>query len=385
MILVQKTISPSYDLEIKINKKDIFVGEDILFNLKFKYKKDMQIVDLNFFKPDFSNFWTKELKSNKQTVQGDFVIHELNYLLFPQKDGKLDIEPLRIDAVVIDNKTQGYGFFSSQATKSIPIYSNRLSLNIKPLPQNCKLIGDFEIYSTIDKNSIKEGEAISYNLTIKGRGNVDDIDEIKLIIPNATIYDNPSQKEFDINNGLYGGIFSKTYSIVSQNSFVIPEVSLKYFDKKTNKVKVIKTKSYNIKVKGAAKKAAVLEVAKPKEKLIVNSDKKDKIITKTIITTDNQKIIFFIFGMIASFILMSLYFIFKNKTKVKDEVPLEKLIKKTKSSQELLKLLVVYINIDSKLDKIIYNLENRDNLVELKIIKKKILDILKDRTLQQKL
>jgi hypothetical protein len=381
MKLVKKTKSSIYDLEIKVNKKDAYVGEDILFTLKFKYKRDAPIVDLNFYKPTFENFWTKELEAKKQTVQGDYIVHELNYLLFPQKDGKLSIDPLRIDAIVSDNSSQSYGFFNTQLTKSIPIYSNILDLKVKPLPENIKLIGDFEISSTIDKETIKQGDAVSYKLTIKGRGNLDDLDEIKLSIPNATIYDNKSKKEFNIKNDLYGGVFNKTYSIVSQNNFEIPQISLKYFDKKTKTIKTIKTKSYNIKVNGISKKTAILEVAKTKETPIVSQT---KVIEKFIVTSDKQKLIFFIFGMIFASIIISLYFIFKKKKKKKEDTPLTKQIKKTKSKQELLKILVVYINIDKQLDKIIYNLEDKNNSNDIKKLKKEILNIIKDEKLEIK-
>ena len=56
MKLVEKTVSDIYDLEIKVNKKEGYVGEDILFTLIFKYKKNAPIVDLNFYKPVFENF-----------------------------------------------------------------------------------------------------------------------------------------------------------------------------------------------------------------------------------------------------------------------------------------------------------------------------------------
>ena len=83
---IKKTISPNYELKIEVNKKDVFVGEDLLLKLTFKYKKDLQIVDLEFTKPSFENFWLKELKSNNtQNSNGDFATQELNYLLFPQK------------------------------------------------------------------------------------------------------------------------------------------------------------------------------------------------------------------------------------------------------------------------------------------------------------
>ncbi len=373
--IVQKTVSSDYDLQINVNKKDVYVGEDILFTLIFKYKQSAQIVDLNFYKPNFDGFWSKELQSNnKQSTQGEYIVQELNYLLFPQQSGSLSISPLRIDTVVASGSNRNYGFFGSSGTKSIPVYSNKISLDVKPLPQDIKLIGDFKINATVNKQTINSGDAVSFKLTIEGRGNVDDISEIKLDIPKAAIYDNPSTKEFNIKNSNYGGIYSKTYSIVAQENITIPSVSLRYFDKETKSIKVIKTKTFDIKVNNVVKKISKLEVAPlPTSKETI----KEKIVTKTITTSDNQKLIFFLLGMILMGVIISIYNILKNKNfKSKDDMPLIKQIKKTNTSVQLLKIIVVYININNTLDKLIYKLE-QTNESDFKEIKKEIIDIVK--------
>ena len=55
-------------------------------------------------------------------------------------------------------------------------------------------------------------------------------------------------------------------------------------------------------------------------------------------------------------------------------MPLIKKVKLTKSSNELLKILSVYINKDPKLDELIYNLENTK---DVDILKKDIIKLLR--------
>lgn len=379
---IEKTISNDYELKIELLKKDIYVGEDTVLKLTFKYKKDLPIVDLQFVKPSFENFWLKELKSNNnQGTNGDFTTQELHYLLFPQKSGKLTLNPLKIGVVLMDSRYSNYGFFNQNATKTIPVYSNSIELNVKPLPTNVNLIGDFKITSTIDKTSINQGEAVSYKIQIKGRGNIDDIDEIKLDIQNTTIYDNPSAKDFNLIDGKYGGTYSKTYSIVASNDFTIPQITLKYFDKITNNIKTTKTKEYKIKVNGEVKQKAQLQVSNTQN--TPEDIENEKIVTKVIETTNNEKIIFFILGVVFTIIILSIYILVKHrKIDTKKETPLNKKIKSVKSKVELLNLLVVYINIDNELDKIIFDLENKNSTSDLKLIKKDIFRILKDKKLE---
>ena len=50
------------------------------------------------------------------------------------------------------------------------------------------------------------------------------------------------KKEYNIKGNIYGGKYSKIYSIVGKENFTIPSIAVKYFDKKTATVKTIKTK-----------------------------------------------------------------------------------------------------------------------------------------------
>ena len=372
---VEKTDSKLYSLDIKTNKTDPYVGEEIKFELIFRYREDLQIAGLDFSKPSFNRFWAKELTAQKPISKNGYIEQKLNYILFAQKSGILNIEPLKIIVNTIDNRYGSYSFFSSGATRSTPIYSNEIKLNVKPLPDGIKLIGDFTIDSTINKDSIDQGEAVSYKLTIKGRGNIDDIDEVKLPISGVTIYENRSKKDFDIVGGNYGGVYQKSYSIVGNNNFTIPAVEIKYFDINSKTIKAIKTKSYNIKVKTKNKKVVSLEVEQPNEKI------KTKTVEKEVITTtDNQKLLWFIIGISTGILISFIFIKYKYRSIKVVENRIEKDIKKANSKEQLLKIVIGYIDIDKDLDKIILSLDSKDDL-NIKNTKKEIIKIIKDKKL----
>jgi hypothetical protein len=373
MLMVEKTKSDLYDLTITTDKKEVYVGEAVVFILKFKYKKDLQIVSLDYKKPDFENFWVKELKPQaKQDNDVQYVEQEIRYLLFPQKAGGIELGPLKIGVATVKN-SYGGSFYLSTPTITTPVYSNKVQLKVKALPQGIKLIGDFDITSTVDKMTVNQGEAVSYKLYINGRGNIDDLDEVIVEIPDATIYDNPSNKEYNIQNNLYGGKYSKIYSIVAKKDFTIPSIKINYFDKNTQKIKTIQTKSYDIKVKGEVAKAKTLEVQSI-QKVV---DKTQNQSGELIALKNNEKVLYLLIGLVVGICLMILYGVFRNGVKKNNDTPLMKLVKKSKSPNELFKVLVVYINIDEELDKIIYKLE-QISINEFKIEKKNINKILKN-------
>ena len=369
---VNKTISNDYDLTISVDKKEVYVGESIHLTLLFKYKKDLNLIGLEFEKPKFESFWVKELKANENLpIENGYTYQKLEYILFPQKSGKLYIGPMKIEAVTTQNSYNN-SFFVTAPTNRTKIYSNKIEFDVKALPNDIKLIGDFSIDATIDKDNVKEGEAVSYKVTIKGRGNVDDIDEVKLTIPDATIYENPSEKKYDIQDNIYGGIYTKAFSIVPTRSFTIPEFKLQYFDKESKTIKTIKTKSFKIQIEQQEKKTTKLEVSEEK-----NHIENTKSTAQVIQVSINEKILYFILGLVFGIVLMIIIFIvMQKKSKKKEDTPLIKIIKQSKTSTELLKNLVVFIKIDKDLDKIIFDLESNVDLQELKHIKKEIIMIL---------
>jgi len=370
---LQKTKSSIFDLSIKTDKDNLYINENFVLSLVFKYKKNANIVDLSFEKPSFDNFWYKQLKESKQYEENGFIVQELNFLLFPLKEGKIKINPLKIHAKILDESNSFSLFSNSMSIKTI--YSNDLELNIKKLPDNINLIGDFDIKTTVDKTKIKQGEAISFKLEINGTGNIDDIKDIKLNLSDATIYDNKPEIKTKYENGKYIGKYTKSYSIIPNNSIVIPKIKIEYFDKKSKTLISKQSDEINIEVlqNSIVKKKELIQKAKPeiKEKEVI------KIIEKVSI---KDRIIFFCLGIITSIVVIALYFYIikeKNKRKVKD-TSLSKKVKKTNNKDELLKILAVYIKKDSSLDKLIFQLENEiKDEKDIKVIKKEILKRIK--------
>ena len=374
---IKKTKSNLFDFQIKANKSKAYIGEDIIFTLIFKNSKHSDIIDLRFQEPSFPNFWHKQIGEPKKYEKNGFVVQELNYLLFPQKSGKLIIDPLKIDVVLMDMKGV-YSFFAAPS-KTKKIYSNALNFDIKPLPESVSLIGEFEIDTKINKKEIKKGESVSFQIGIKGYGNIEDIELPKLNIEDATIYENKPEKKEYIKNGRYGGEYKKSFSIVAERDFTIPSVSLKYFDKKSGKIKTLKSEVFNIKVIDK-------EQEKRQKKLLTVKDSSDvtsrqakvKEVVKVVEMTDDQKAIFYILGFLSAVILFFVVkFIKKQKaSSLENEKPLAKKVKISRSKEDLLKLLAPYVGYDKELDKHIFELE-KSCTIDLKLKKKEIVNIVK--------
>lgn len=220
------------DFEISTSKSSVYVAQGFKLKVKFKYLEELNVQDLSISNADFKDFWYKQTDNSKQYKEDGFIVNELEFLLFAQKSGKLRIEPFKIIMKLLDLNSSSF-FNSSYSTRQI--YSNSLTIDVKPLPENINLMGDFNIKTSIDNLSINQGDAVSYKVEVSGYGNIDDIKDFKLQIEDAQVFENKPKIDTKIEDGKLYGTYEKSFSIVPSKTIDIKPLTLKYFDAKTKK------------------------------------------------------------------------------------------------------------------------------------------------------
>jgi hypothetical protein len=381
----KKTVSDKFDLSVSADKQQVYIGEQINYTVKFKYRNDVQISDLQFVSAEFTDFWSKTIDDNTKIYkEGGYNIQELSFILFAQKSGKLEIKPSRIN-ISIMSEYDPDSIFNAPNTIT-DVYSNALSFDVKPLPDNVQLIGDFEVTTSVNKTLIDRGEAVSFIVKVKGKGNIDDMPSIDLHIPDATVYKNPAERNFFIEEGVYAGEYSKSFSILSERDFTIPSLSLRYYEPRKNILKELNTKPYAIKVSAHQAHTSMLHVQKNKTQETQKSQqtKDEKHSTPPPVTPaefqDKQKLFYFTLGMTAAFLV---WLVLKlTGTHSGSSSAALKNIQKAKNFHELLSLLLPYLNQDKTLDAIIFEIEKvvykkSDEKISLRKTKKDILKLLK--------
>ena len=166
--------------------------------------------------------------------------------------------------------------------------------------------------------------------------------------------------------------------MVSDKSFVIPSITLEYFDKNLKTVIKKQTKSFDIEViNEVSKQEVLLEKAPEKQQQVIQSEQDTKEIIKFVEKTSTiDRIIFFSLGIIVCLLTVALYFyVITSKRKKQEDKPLVKKVKESKTKDELLKILAVYLKIDVKLDAYIFELEKTKDIDSLK---KEIIKALKE-------
>ncbi len=348
-------------LEMRLNKKEAFVGEPIELTVAFKRKLNAHLNKLQLSEPKLDNFWVKRVDRVENGSEKDYISEKSYYIIFPQKAGEFKIPPIEALIGIVQNSRGAFNdpFFSTfiQDLDWHKIYSNDLNLTVHPLPDNLELYGKYKIEAKADKTKVYANKPVNLTITIEGEGNIDDIKKFNPTIDSAIVYADEPKISSQLVGGVYRGTFTQKIAIIADSNFTIPPMELKYFDKDTKKVKTIKSKPIDIEVIGGDKsisKSSSIEVT-PSSKI---ETPQVQTITKTKIVKVKEKAYIKYIFLLVGFILgaggVLGFYLIKNRV-TKRESDMVKEIKKAKNDRELFNILLPY----AKKDKIISNALNR--------------------------
>ncbi|MCD6191156.1 MAG: BatD family protein [Sulfurimonas sp.] len=335
-------------LNLKTEKKEFYVGEPFEVTLEFKQKKRAEAVDSKFIAPPMKGFWIKDESKPERRNDGEYTITSVRYILAPQREGSLKIEPAQISIASRTSSRDVWGSFSPQI-KWKSYFSNELDLNIKPIPFGASLVGEFTISAKADKTKISPNEAVNVTVEVHGSGNLEDIKTFKPYIEDVSVFD-----EKILVKGMK---LTQKLALVGDNDFVIPPFKLKFFNPKTNKIETVSTSEIKVEVLGA----------KVKPELKIKRDEtgvKEEVKVKTEVVTSALNPILvslvFVLGIVFGIVLMILkpWSMFKREKSlnIKDEkLLLVKLLpfKDDKEVQDILDILEnnLYSQDKKKIDK----------------------------------
>lgn len=218
--------------------------------------------------PKFSDFWSQNidmqgLKVENGEYEGEpyrFVVLRKT-VLYPQKTGKLNIEPLTL-AVSVEVPTDRRDIFGNRFYDIVDktVAAGNRTLNVKPLPEEGKPEGftgavgkNLNFKVLVDKRELNATESLEAKVQVSGQGNLKLFDLPSLTVPASMEQYEPEYAE-DVRTNLNGmqGSISNTYTLVPQDKgkYPIAPVSFSYFDLKSNSYKTLTSEEIIIDVKG---------------------------------------------------------------------------------------------------------------------------------------
>jgi hypothetical protein len=240
-------------LEVETTPKSPYVQSQVLYTLKLFSRVQLAQASLSELEiPDALVEKLGEVKKYNTTRNGiEYTVNELNYAIFPQKSGKITINPLVLTAdVVTSSRARFNGFFNRQMSKTKRVSSNAITLNVQTVPNAFKgkrwlpasqLVIEEKWSGETDQ--MKVGEPLTRTLTLLAVGNtVAQLPELhhKTEIEQLKTYpDQPVLKEQKEAEGLIAFREEKIAYIPSKaGSYTLPAIEIPWFNTQTQTMEI---------------------------------------------------------------------------------------------------------------------------------------------------
>ncbi len=215
--------------------------------------------------PKFADFWSQNTDNNQmQVYEGTYKGKPYRYailrstVLYPQKTGELELEPLSLDVQVEvrTNRRDIFGRpFMTRVNKTVS--AGTRTINVKPLPEEGKpadfngAVGNFDFKVKTNKTKLDASESLEASVEVSGNGNLKLFKPPKLIAPNSfEIYEPDFTERVSTTQGGMRGSIIENYTVIPQfqGSYTIEPVSFSYFDPESEAYKTISSDEIVIEV-----------------------------------------------------------------------------------------------------------------------------------------
>jgi len=286
------------NLVAEISKTNPYLNEPITVVYKLYFNNINVTGFKELAKPKYNDFWNqnidiKQLSIEEGTFKGQrcyFVILKKT-ILYPQKSGRLTIEPLSLDIGVQlpTDRRNMYGQMILTDDNKV-VSAGAKTINVRPLPEANKpegfggAVGKFNFTVTPSKTTLKSGESLDLIVSASGSGNMKLFTLPKPVVPNALeMYDPVHDEQVTTSlSGMSGKITDK-YSIVPQykGKYAIKPMQFSYFDLNTGSYKTITSQEIMVDVLDGPMQAEANATANASKNVITKTEQFKYIKPKT--------------------------------------------------------------------------------------------------------
>lgn len=266
-------------LKLDVSKTNCYVGEPIVVSYKLytRLHSETTITDA----PSFNGFSVSDLNVYNNASLEKFNGRQYNVYtlrkveLYPLQAGSITIDPVVADNKVTfikseyANSQRSDDFFnmlenfgdasippSGLIEQNVTLKSDSLKITVNPLPPGKPVnfkgaVGDFEITSSLSKNTITTDDAGNLLVNIKGKGNIQLINAPLIKWPtgidgyDAKVKDNVDKTQFPMEGSK---TFIFPFTISKPGDYTIDSISFSYFNPVSATYKTLHTSPLNIHV-----------------------------------------------------------------------------------------------------------------------------------------
>jgi hypothetical protein len=296
---VDEKIRKNFFVKVDVSKTDCYVGEPIVatYKLYARLRSDSRVTR----HPSLNGFGVYDMidpaddRVSVEKVNGkNFSVHIIRKTqLIPLQAGDITLDPVELDnniyffktdAAAVKSPGQGLGGLldrlfdpepsGTPVTQHVVLDSKPVTIHVRPLPDAGKpadfsgAVGKYTIMASVDSKEVDTGDAALLSVVVKGSGNLPVVNAPQVNWPvNMESYDVSSKENIDKTKAPLSGSKTFTYSFICSQpgKYIIPAISMNYFDPVTRAYRNIETDPLNVQVNHAIKKRPAKPVAAPVE------------------------------------------------------------------------------------------------------------------------
>ena len=257
---VDNVVDGNIHLVAEVSKSTPYLNEGITVIYKLYFRNPISVSDVSELEsPSYGDFWSHLIKIGRAEInmRGSYKGEPYNEViwrkavLYPQKTGKLVLEPLTLNLSlsIPSNRRDLFGRrIMTQTQKTIT--TGEKVIVVKDLPQNNKpenfsgAVGQFDFDVILNKDLLKASESFQAKIKVKGKGNLKLFNLPAINVPNTLeVYEPEHDEKVKITISGMQGTIEDNYTIVPQfqGKYPIPSIQFSYFDPKSKSYKILKS------------------------------------------------------------------------------------------------------------------------------------------------
>lgn len=264
------SVKPGDELFISVSasKQNVYEQEAVLLTYKIYTLVDVQQITGEM--PQLDDFHVEELPSSQNMTLQYEKLNGRNYgsaiwrqyLVFPQKSGRLTIPSITFEAQVVSvnrNIDPIDAYFNGMNLTSVSrreLKTKALTLDVKELPTPkpasfSGAVGSFTISSTLSPQELDANDAATLRLIVTGQGNMKLMKDVMPNFPaDFEVYPPKIDEKTSLTSAGNKGEVTYEYVVVPRHAgnFAINPIEFCYFDPSAQAYKTLMTEPYNLTV-----------------------------------------------------------------------------------------------------------------------------------------
>lgn len=284
--------SENVHLIAEVSNINPYLNEALTVTYKLYVSHDVSITSQwrEIDTPKYADFWSQNIdnQNNFKVYEGKYNGEDYRYVvlrttvLYPQKTGELEIEPLTLD-IPIDVQGNRRDIFGRRVMERVnkTISAGKRTVNVKPLPLEGRpdgfngAVGDFTFDVNTNKNKLNANESLQLDVKVAGKGNLKLFTAPTIKLPNTLEVYEPEHNE-NVNTTVAGmqGSITDTYTVVPQfkGTYPINPITFSFFDPTTEKYRTITSKEFKIEVENGPISSATAATNNAQKQVVLSKD-----------------------------------------------------------------------------------------------------------------